>query len=378
MPRAQTRSAARERLHVSLVAIPEVAISSLTGLYDVFKIFGVLGTFDPAVPAESPFEVEIVSREQGALMTSSGLPIAVQRQFRDVRYTHIIVIPSILAKDAEWRCGRHPDLVAWLKHHHARGAMLCSACSGVLLIAETGLLDGLDATMHWAYASTFQRNFPRVRLRLDEVLIATGSRQEFVMSGASASWHDLVLYLIARQVGPTAAQAIAKYMLLQWHQDGQAPYVPFAPPTDHGDPVVRQLQEWLSKHYSVANPVEEMVRRSALPERTIKRRFTRATGIAPISYVQHLRIEEAKRRLERTNTPIEQISFEVGYEDPASFRRLFRRITRVTPGDYRRKLRLPAFASPTQRPANSLGLFSGEPGLRVRGTDAGAVSGKRL
>lgn len=349
MPHAKTTAPGRERLHVSLVALPEVTISTLTGLYDVFKVFGLLGTFDPAVPRESPFDVEIVSAEPGSLMTASGLPIAPHRQLRDVRRTHIVVMPSILVEGADWKRGRHPELVAWLKHHHARGAMLCSACSGVLLIAETGLLDGLDATMHWAYAQTFQRNFPKVNLRLEEVLIATGARQEFVMSGASASWHDLVLYLIARQVGPTAAQAIARYLLLQWHRDGQAPYVPFAPPTDHGDSMVRQLQDWLAKHYSVANPVEELVRRSGMPERTIKRRFTHATGLPPISYVQHLRVEEAKRRLERTTTPIDQISFEVGYEDAASFRRLFRRLTRVTPGDYRRKFRLPAFGSRPDR-----------------------------
>lgn len=319
-------------------------MSTLTGLYDVFQMFSLLGSFDPAIPRDPPFEVEIVAERSGALITSCGLPIAVQRSLAEVERTHIIIVPSILVRNAEWQCGRHPELVAWLRHHHARGAMLCSACSGVLLIAETGLLDGLDATMHWAYTATFQLNFPKIHLRLEEVLIATGARQEIVMSGASASWHDLVLYLIARQIGPTAAQAISRFMLLQWHRDGQGPYVPFSPPTDHGDSVVREVQEWLGKNYSVAHPVEELVRRSGLPERTIKRRFSQATGLAPISYVQQLRIEAAKRLLERTATSIEQISFEVGYEDAASFRRLFRRITHITPGAYRRKFRLPAFA----------------------------------
>ncbi len=345
MPRVSSASRRRERLHVSLLAIPEVTISSLTGLYDVLNVFALLGTFESAIPRESPFEVEIVSPEAGPLVTSSGLPIPIHRQLSQVRRTHIVIAPSLLVEGGEWIRGRHPEVVAWLQQQHAHGAMLCSACSGVLLIAETGLLDGLDATMHWAYAPTFQRNFPKVNLRLEEVLIATGARQEFVMSGASASWHDLVLYLIARQVGPAAAQAISRFLLLQWHRDGQAPYVPFAPPTDHGDDIVRRLQEWLSKHYSVANPVEELVRRAGVPERTIKRRFTRATGLPPIRYVQHLRIEEAKRRLERTATPIDAISFEVGYEDAASFRRLFRRLTKVTPGDYRRKFLLPAFAA---------------------------------
>ena len=138
-------------------------------------------------------------------------------------------------------------------------------------------------------------------------------------------------------------------MLLQWHVDGQAPYVPFDPRTDHGDGIVLEAQEWLAASYAVAAPVTEMVERSGLPERTFKRRFVRATGLAPIAYVQRVRVEEAKRRLERTPEPVDAISYAVGYEDPASFRRLFKRITGVSPGVYRRKLQLPAFARAPQR-----------------------------
>jgi transcriptional regulator GlxA family with amidase domain len=226
---------------------------------------------------------------------------------------------------------------------HAQGAVLCSACSGVLLLAETGLLDRREATIHWAYARTFRRNFPNVRLRLEKVLVTAGERQQFVMSGASASWHDLVLYLIARHVGPAAAQAIAKFMLLQWHLDGQAPYIVFEVPTDHGDSTILGVQKWLNDYFTVAAPVEEMVKRSGLAARSFKRRFKIATGYSALSYVQQLRIEEAKRRLERTDAPIEEISWAVGYEDPSFFRRLFKRITRVTPGAYRRKFRMPDF-----------------------------------
>jgi transcriptional regulator GlxA family with amidase domain len=169
------------------------------------------------------------------------------------------------------------------------------------------------------------------------------------MSGASGSWHDLVLYIIARHAGPAAAQAIAKFMLLQWHVDGQAPYVVFETPTDHGDSAVLDAQKWLNAYYTIAVPVEEMVKRSGLAERTFKRRFKIATGYSPIAYVQHVRIEEAKRRLERTNAPIDEISWAVGYEDPSFFRRLFKRITNVTPGAYRRKFRLPDFVNTGKR-----------------------------
>lgn len=103
-------------------------------------------------------------------------------------------------------------------------------------------------------------------------------------------------------------------------------------------------KQWLDKHCSVANPVEEMIKRSPLAERTFKRRFTNATGLTPIAYVQRLRIEDAKRRLERTEAPIEEISWQVGYEDPAFFRRLFKRTTGLAPGTYRKRFRIPDFA----------------------------------
>ena len=337
-------SSDKKPIHVSLLAIPDVMLSTLSSIYDVLNCLELLGTFADAVPDENPFQTEIVAPTQAQTLTASGLPVAAHRTVDELDRTDIIIIPSMMAEGGEWNPGRYPEVVNWLSAMHTQGAMLCSACSGVLLLAETGLLDGRDATIHWAYARTFRRNFPNVRLRLEKILVTTGERQEFVMSGASASWHDLVLYLIARHVGPPAAQAIAKFMLLQWHLDGQAPYVVFETPTDHGDAAVLGVQRWLDDHFTVATPVDEMVKRSSLAERSFKRRFTKATGYSPITYVQHLRVEEAKRRLERTDAPIDEISWNVGYEDPAFFRRLFKRITRITPGAYRRKFRLPDFA----------------------------------
>jgi transcriptional regulator GlxA family with amidase domain len=313
-------------------------------MLDTLSCFPLLATFDDALPSAPPFEVELVGAADGSVPTASGVDLPVHRAVNDPGRTDIAIVPSLFVAGAAWRRGRYPELVDWLHRVHGDGAMLCSACSGVLLIAETGLLSGRQATIHPAYAATFRSNFPDVRLRLEETLVATGEREELVSAGASASWHDLVLYLVARHVGPTAAQAVAKFLLLQWHTDGQGPYVPFDAPTDHGDAIVAEAQEWLRAAYAVASPVSEMVERSGLPERTFKRRFARATGYSPIAYVQHVRVEEAKRRLERTGEPVDRISYAVGYEDPASFRRLFKRVTGVSPGVYRRKLQLPAFA----------------------------------
>jgi transcriptional regulator GlxA family with amidase domain len=317
--------------------------STLSGIYDVLNSFPLLSTYDDALPPISPFQVEIVAPTQKEITTASGLALNAQRAFTEITSTDIVIVPSVMVEHGEWETGRYPDMVQWLRERHSQGATLCSACSGILLLAETGLLDGKEATMHWAFAPTFRQNFPQVRLRLEKILVIAGDRDQFVMSGASASWYDLVLYLIVRYVGPTAAQAIAKFFALQWHSDGQSPYLVFDLPIDHEDAIIRDAQVWLSEHFSIAAPITEVVIHSGIPERSFKRRFSKATGYSPIAYVQRLRIEDAKRRLERTNASIDQISWSVGYEDAASFRRLFKRITGITPGDYRRKFSVPNF-----------------------------------
>lgn len=157
------------------------------------------------------------------------------------------------------------------------------------------------------------------------------------------TWHDLALYLIARYAGATTAQAVARLFALQWHQDGLTPYIVFEGRRDHGDGDIESAQRWFSDHFSIANPVQEAIKRSRLTERTFKRRFRTATGLTPLAYIQRLRVEDAKRRLERTEMPVDEIGWQVGYEDSAFFRRLFKRTTGLSPGVYRKRFHLPVF-----------------------------------
>jgi transcriptional regulator GlxA family with amidase domain len=331
--------------HVSIVALPDAAVSTLFGLYDVLNAFPQMGV-KAGSGSLAPFQVEIVGEAAGPLRLASGVPITVQRAVETLEATDVVIVPSVVLRREGWRPGRYPALVEWLQIMYDRGAVLCSACSGIFLLAETGLFDGRDATVHFSYAGAFRTTFPAVPVHPERVLVISGTREELVSSGASTSWHDLALHLIARYAGSTAAQEIARLFALQWHHDGLTPYIVFEGKSDHGDTEIRIAQEWLGNHFSIANPVEEMIKRSTLAERTFKRRFTRATGLAPIAYVQRLRIEDAKRRLERTDTPVDEISWRVGYEDPAFFRRLFKRTTGLSPGVYRRRFRIPDFARP--------------------------------
>jgi transcriptional regulator GlxA family with amidase domain len=330
--------------HVSLVAVPDALVSTLFGIYDVMNAFRVMGISSARSGSWPPFQVEIVGESVGRLGLASGVAIDVQRAAASIDATDIVIVPSILLRGDGWAKSRYPRLVEWLRRMHDGGAVLCSACSGIFLLAETGLFDGKDVTVHFGYARTFTANYPDVRTHPERTLVISGRREEFVSSGASTTWHDLVLYLIARYAGATAAQEVARMFALQWHQDGLTPYIIFEGKSDHGDADIQGAQQWLAAHFSVASPVEQMIRRSKLAERTFKRRFTHATGIAPIAYVQRLRIEDAKRRLERTEASVDDISWRVGYEDAAFFRRLFKRTTGLSPAAYRKRFRIPDFA----------------------------------
>ncbi len=331
-------------LRVCLVALPDAVISTLAGIYDVLNGVSLMGIKIPG--AAPPFRIEIVGEKTGPLRLASGVHIDVQRATGDIAACDIAIVPSVLLKPEGWQAGRYPQLVDWLRRMHAGGAKLCSACSGIFLLAETGLFDGRDATVHFGYARDFAALYPAVPIHPERVLVISGRYEDLISSGASSTWHDMVLYLIAHHAGATVAQEVARMFALQWHQDGLAPYIVFEGRTDHGDGEIRSAQAWLSHHFAVASPVEEMVKRSKLAERTFKRRFTAATGVTPIAYVQRLRVEDAKRRLERTDVSVEEISWRVGYEDAAFFRRLFKRTTGMAPGAYRRRFRIPEFARP--------------------------------
>jgi transcriptional regulator GlxA family with amidase domain len=170
-----------------------------------------------------------------------------------------------------------------------------------------------------------------------------------VTAGGTTSWHDLAIHIISRHCSPGEALRIAKVYLLKWHGEGQLPYASLVRRQPHADSVVRLCEDWLAQHFRDADAIAGVVAASGRPERSVKRRFKVATGSTLIGHVQNLRIEEAKRMLESEGSSFEEISAEVGYENQAFFRSLFKRSTGLTPRQYRRMFR--PFATATGLPA---------------------------
>lgn len=323
---------------VAILVTPESTASVVYGLFDLFKSAGrdwslvVEGRPGPAL-----LDPVLVSARAGTVPAANGVPIPTQLSLVDCAAPAVVCIPELLISPGDPLDGRFAVEVDWVRRCHAGGALLATACSGALLLAEAGLLDGQDATTHWAFCELLQRRHPRVRVRPQRALVTAGEGQRLVMAGGGSSWLDMALYVIARCANVEAAMQVARLSLIDWHHIGQQPFARVARTAQTQDALVGRCQSWIAEHYAEPAPVAAMARVSGLPQRSFQRRFRLATGMAPLEYVHTLRIEEAKHLLETSALPLEAVAQEVGYDDAAFFGRLFRRQVGLSAAQYRRR-----------------------------------------
>lgn len=329
---------AKTPITAAIVATPESSASTLYGMHDVFCSAGRDWDFiTTGIPGKPAIKSYVVGETTETFTAANGVPITPQVSIADCPPPQIICIPDLHLPPGKSIAGRYAATVEWLRSCYDRGATLTAACSGGLLLGEAGLLDGCDATTHWGFTEALARDYPQVKVHPARALVASGPGQRLITAGGGTSWQDLSLYLVARFLGQEEAMRIARIYLLDWHHNGQLPYAALARSRQVEDNRIAASQEWIADHYAEAGPVGAMAAFSGLPERSFKRRFTKATGMAPLDYVHTLRLEEAKQMLESDDLPIEAIANEVGYEDASFFRRLFRRKVGMSPGNYRRR-----------------------------------------
>lgn len=325
------------RPRIALLAAPGSSPSVLYGLYDVLLSVGAMyPEMTTGQPDEALLDVSIVA--------AGSEPF---RCFGNVLVEPRFAVGELDAVDAAIVCdmyspidtpphGSYATEIEWLVRMHRQGALIGSVCSGSLLLAESGLLNGRSCASHWAYRDLFRSAYPQVTFEPSSILDLSSEADGVITAGGVTAWQDLALHLIRRFCGPEHASRTAKVYLLANHEDGQLPY---AAPTRRpiGDAVIGHSLRWIDDNYEAPNPVTAMAEKSGLTRRTFARRFAAATGKRPIDYVHALRIEAARHLIESGGGAIDDIGFRVGYEDPTFFRRLFRRTTGLTPAAYRRK-----------------------------------------
>lgn len=279
------------------------------------------------------YDFVVCSADRGPLAAAGGVRVLPQAGLGALRRADTIVIPG-------WRDAGEPPpraLVSALVAAHRRGARLVSICSGVFVLAATGLLDGRRATTHWRYVESLARQYPRIRIEPDVLYVDEGN---LLTSAGSAAGMDLALHLIRRDFGARVANRVARRLVMPPHREGgQAQFVP-APVGDEARPWLAHLFEWARRHLHEELTVARLAREARMSPRTLSRRFAEAAGTSPADWVTGLRVARAKDLLETSRRPVERVAADCGFGSAPTLRHHFRRRVGMSPTAYRARFRV--------------------------------------
>jgi transcriptional regulator GlxA family with amidase domain len=318
-------------LDVTVVLLDAGYASTAIGPIEVFHSAGVLWQYLHGQAPQPRFRVRIASIDGGSVTSLCSLRMTPDCAIHDIKKTDIIILPAS-GLDVQERIARNTALLPWLRKWHARGAYIAGICSGAAFLAECGLLDGRQATTHWAVADELCRRYPKVLWRPEQFV--TEDHRVFCSGGVYASI-DLSLYLVEKFCGHEIALKCAKSLLVSMPRSRQSGYavVPLSRP--HSDDKIKEIEDYLREHFDRDVSIDELADRVGMSSRNFIRRFKASTGRLPGAYVQMLRVSAAKELLEHGAASIQAVCLKTGYEDIAFFRSLFKRHTGMTPAEYR-------------------------------------------
>lgn len=320
---------------IAILALENCLQSSVTGFFDILSVASRQNDLADPNNLDPLFDLSIVSDDGKPVTCFNGLILTPHMGRSQCSPLDIIMIPVIYGDLTPILS--NSGLINWLRSQYTQGVCLSAVCAGVFPMAQTGLLSGRTATTHWQLAKDFENQFPDVRLKPEKMLVDEGN---LITAGGVTAYMDLALYITARFGSPTLASSVSKNLLIDPARTSQNPYARMNFNTAHGDDAILSLQNWMEDHLSEPMTISDLANLAGLGQRTLARRFKKATGDTPLEYLQYLRIGKARTLLETTTIPIDQITWEIGYEDVSSFRRLFKKITHLPPTAYRKRFGL--------------------------------------
>ena len=279
------------------------------------------------------FSVELVGLSRETPLVKGMYTIRTDRLIKDVSKTDLIIIPAI---DGDLTKGlqENKELIPWIKDQYEAGAEVASLCVGAFLLASTGLMSGKKCATHWVAANEFRRMFPDVKLVTERVVTDEGG---IYTSGGAYSYLTLILYLIEKYAGRAAAVFCAKIFAIDIDRESQSPFMMFSGQKDHGDDAIKKAQTYIEGNYQQKITVDELASMFSLSRRNLERRFKKATSSTVVEYIQRVKIEAAKMSLESSRENVNEVMYKVGYTDTKAFRTTFKKITGISPIQYRTK-----------------------------------------
>lgn len=279
------------------------------------------------------FDVKLVGATREVRVHDGFFSVHTDRLLDEVKDTDLIIIPALFG-DMKTAVERNREAIPWIVKQHARGTEVASLCVGAFLLASTGLLSGKKCSTHWAFYNEFRETFPEVEVTDGSIITEEGG---VYSSGGANSYWNLLLYLLEKYTDRDTAILISKYFAIDLDRNSQAAFMMFQGQKDHNDKEIREAQEYIEANYAERISVDELAGRSAMSRRSFERRFKQATNNTVVEYVQRVKIEAAKRSFEATRKNITEVMFDVGYTDSKAFRSVFKKITGLTPVEYRNK-----------------------------------------
>lgn len=313
------------------ILVPESSV--MQAIADPRYLFTTVNQFLKEAGKEPLFHVLLVGYK-GEIKLNDGLfTVHPDMGLNDVHQADLVIIPA-LAGDMASAVAANQNLVPWIVAQHNRGAEVASLCVGAFLLASTGMLAGKKCSTHWGFASEFREMFPDVEVV--DGSIVTEENGLYSSGGASSYW-NLLLHLVEKYTDRKTAILASKYFAIDIDRNSQAAFALFQGQKDHSDAAVKAAQEYIESNYNDRIKVDQLAEKAAIGRRSFERRFHKATNNSVLEYMQRVKIEAAKRSFETSRKNINEVMFDVGYTDTKAFRTVFKKITGLTPVEYRNK-----------------------------------------
>jgi transcriptional regulator GlxA family with amidase domain len=315
------------------ILVPNGTGNNLSSIVGAYKLFSKANAYWKSEHKKEVFRIQLAGISKKIEFYEGLFSVKPHTTIEAISKTHLIIIPSLnhmyqnVAKE-------NAPMIAWINKQHKRGAEIASICTGAFMLASTGLLDGKSCSTHWSAADNFAKMFPQVNLKPDKLI--TDERGIYTNGGAY-SFLNLLLYLIEKYYDRSAAVYCSKVFQIDIDRQSQSEFSIFSGQKMHGDEIIVKAQHYLEKNLKEKISIEELSSRYALGRRNFDRRFIKATGNTPVEYLQRVKVESAKKAFETSRKSISEIMYAVGYSDNKAFREVFRKITGMSPLEYRER-----------------------------------------
>ncbi len=319
--------------HITIV-VPDGHGNNLSSIVGAYKIFTRANEYWKSKGKRELYKIELAGVSKKVEYYEGLFTVKPHTNISAISETNLIIIPS-LNHDYAKAVKHNQLLIDWIEHQYKRGAEVASICTGAFLLASSGLLDGKSCSTHWAAADNFRAMFPKVNLQTDKLIT---DENGIYTNGGAYSFLNLVLYLVEKYYNRETAIFCSKVFQIEIDRNSQSPFIIFTGQKMHGDEVVKKAQAYIESKLDEKISIEHLSSRFATGRRNFDRRFIKATDNTPLEYAQRVKIESAKKAFETSRKTINEVMYDVGYSDVKAFREVFRKITGMSPLEYRKKI----------------------------------------